>query len=488
MEHFDTTILRFANTFEKFENEYQTMANDRMSEYQVHQTSPKYSSPIEDSDTKVLEIDKRNHFPLYQGYISEEIPNLLVKCCDSSEGSSELKRENLHEGLVTLSAVGRCIRIACDTLLGMDPCNTDHLLENTDSQFIDFISFDSKQQASFSEVEMLGGNMENKSEITSEKLESEKYQFKQDSSLSRSMRNKSSEISTETFHFNNRIYKYGMCEKKIFENQMSSINSKCVFQKNLKGNIGYFDTTSLGCANAFEKFENEYQKMENDRMSEYQVLQTIPKYCSRIEDSDTEVLEMDKRNHFPLYQGYISEEIPNSIVKCCDSSEESFDIKQENLHEGLVTLSAVGRCIRNACDSLLGMDPCNTDYLLKTTDSQFMDLISSDSKQQASFSEVKLLEGNAENKSEITREKLESEKYQFKQDSSPSRALCNKSSEISTEEHIFNPGINKYGMYEQMFLDNDYQPSFTGKKAFQCDVEEGEGFLNNSEDTKESKP
>ncbi|GFU10069.1 hypothetical protein NPIL_454441, partial [Nephila pilipes] len=253
------------------------------------------------------------------------------------------------------------------------------------------------------------------------------------------------------------------------EDQMSSIDSKRVFQTDLKGNIEHFDTTSLRCANAFEKFENEYQSMADDRMSEYQVHQLSLNYSSSIEDSETEVLEMDTRNDFPLSQGFISEEIPNLHVKGCDSSEESCDRKRENLHEELVTLSAVGRCIRNACDILIGMDPCNTDHLLITTNSPFMDLISSDSKQQASFSEIELLDGNGENKSEITSEKAESEKYQFKQDSSPSRALRNNSSEISTEEGNFNPRINKYGMYEQKVLQNDYQPSFTGKKAFQCE-------------------
>ncbi|GFU45544.1 hypothetical protein NPIL_670161 [Nephila pilipes] len=232
---------------------------------------------------------------------------------------------------------------------------------------------------------------------------------------------------------------------------MSSIDSKRVFQTYLKGNMEHFDTTSLQCANAFEKFENEYQSMADDRMSEYQVHQTSPKYSPPIEDSDTEVLEIDKINDFLLFQGSNSEEITNLPVKCCDSREESSELKRKNLHEGLVTLSAVGRCIRNAIDCLLGMDPCYTDHLLKTTDSQYMDLISPDPKQQASFSE-----------------NLESEKYQFKQDSSFSRLLCNKSSEISTEEGNFNPRINKYGMYEQMVLENDYQPSFKGKKAFQC--------------------
>ncbi|GFU25055.1 hypothetical protein NPIL_248931 [Nephila pilipes] len=250
---------------------------------------------------------------------------------------------------------------------------------------------------------------------------------------------------------------------------MSSIDSNCVFQTDLKGNMEHFETTSLRCENAFEKFENEYQIIENDRMLEYQVHQTSPKYSSPIEDSDAEVLEIDKMNDFLLFQGSNSEEITNLPVKCCDSIEESSELKRKNLHEGLVTLSAVGRCIRNAIDCLLGMDPCNTDHLLKTTDSQLMDLISSDSKQQASFSEVEFLDGNGENKSEITSEKLESEKYQFKHDSSLSRSVCIKSSEIPTEERNFNPRINKYGMYEQKFLENGSQPSHTRKKPFQCD-------------------
>ncbi|GFU43721.1 hypothetical protein NPIL_573231 [Nephila pilipes] len=251
---------------------------------------------------------------------------------------------------------------------------------------------------------------------------------------------------------------------------MSSNDCKRFNQTDRERKKRYFDTKSSLCENAFEKFEKEYQSMANYRMSEYQVYQTSPKYSSSIKDSEREVQEIDIRNDFPHFQGYITEEIPNSIVKCCDSNVESCELKQENLLERLVTLSAVGRCIRNACDSLLGMDPYNTDHLLENTSYQFMDFISFDSKGQASVSEVEFLDGNAENKSEITSEKLESEKYQFKHDSSLSRLLCNKSSEISTEEGNFNPRINKYGMYEQMILQNDYQPSFTGKKAFQCEV------------------
>ncbi|GFT34626.1 hypothetical protein NPIL_88381, partial [Nephila pilipes] len=154
---------------------------------------------------------------------------------------------------------------------------------------------------------------------------------------------------------------------------MSSNDSKRVFQTDLKGNIGHFDTTSLRCANTLERSENEYQTMTNDRMSESQVYQTSPKYSSPIKDSDTEVVEIDTRKTFPLCQDYICEEIPNLPVKCCDSREESSELKLKNQHEGSVTLSDVGRCIRNATDSLLGMDYCDSDNLLEITNSQFMD-------------------------------------------------------------------------------------------------------------------
>ncbi|GFS34391.1 hypothetical protein NPIL_343191, partial [Nephila pilipes] len=251
---------------------------------------------------------------------------------------------------------------------------------------------------------------------------------------------------------------------------MSSIDSKRVFQTDLEGNIEHFGTTSLRCANAFEKFENEYQSIENDRMLEYQVHQTSPKYSSPIEYSDTEVLEIDKMNDFLQFQVSNSEEITNLPVKCCDSREESSELNRKDLHEESVTLSAVGRSIRNAIDCLLGIDPWNTDHLLITTDSHFMDLISSDSKQQASISEVEFSDGNGENKSEITSEKLESEKYQFKHDSSLSRLLCIKSSEIPTVERNFNPRTDKYEMYEQTFLENYYQSIHTRKKPFPCDV------------------
>ncbi|GFS86263.1 hypothetical protein NPIL_77011, partial [Nephila pilipes] len=250
---------------------------------------------------------------------------------------------------------------------------------------------------------------------------------------------------------------------------MSSNDSKCVIQTDLKGNISYFDATSLQHANALERFENEYHTMANEEMSEYQVHQTSPKYSLPLEDSETEVLEIDKRNKFPISQGYISEEIPNLHVKCCDPREESSEHKRKNLQDGLVTLSTVGRCIRNACDSLLGIDSCNTDQLLENTDYQLMDLISFDSKQQASFSEVELLDVNVENKNEIKSEKLESEKYQLKHGSSLFHSLSNNSSETSTEESNFKTSINSYGIHEQNPSENDYQRKHTEEKLFKCD-------------------
>ncbi|GFT12789.1 hypothetical protein NPIL_370631 [Nephila pilipes] len=105
---------------------------------------------------------------------------------------------------------------------------------------------------------------------------------------------------------------------------MASNDCKSSNQTDLKRNIGHFDTTSLRHEKTFERFENVYWTMANDRMSEY--------------------------------QGHISEEIPNSLVKCCDPREESSEFLRNNLQEGLFTLSTIGRCIRTACDSLLGMD------------------------------------------------------------------------------------------------------------------------------------
>ncbi|GFT24370.1 hypothetical protein NPIL_641331, partial [Nephila pilipes] len=188
IEHFDTMALRQENALERFENEIQALANDRLSEKQVHHTTQKYSLPTEDSEMEVLEIDTRNSFSLCNGNIHEEIPNLLVKCCDPSEESTEFKRKNLQEESVTLSAVGRCIRTACDTLLRMDYCDTDHFLETPDSQFLGTISSNSIQLASFMEPELLDRNVKKKSESKLENLKSENNLRKQDSSLSPSKR------------------------------------------------------------------------------------------------------------------------------------------------------------------------------------------------------------------------------------------------------------------------------------------------------------
>ncbi|GFT12787.1 hypothetical protein NPIL_370621, partial [Nephila pilipes] len=108
----------------------------------------------------------------------------VVSKIGRSKESTEFKRKNLQEESVTLSAVGRCIRTACDTLLGMDYCDTDHFLETTDSQFMGIIS--SINLASFMEPELLDGNVKKKSESKRENLRSENNLCKQDSSLSNS--------------------------------------------------------------------------------------------------------------------------------------------------------------------------------------------------------------------------------------------------------------------------------------------------------------
>ncbi|GFT85806.1 hypothetical protein NPIL_90391, partial [Nephila pilipes] len=142
--------------------------------------------PTEDSVTEVFDLDTRNCFSLCNGNIHEKIPNLLVKCIDPSEESTEGKRRNLQEESVTLSAVGQCIRTACDTLLGMDFCESDHLLETTDSQFTGIILSNSIHLASFMEPELLDRNVKKKCESKRENLRSENNLCKQDSSLSNS--------------------------------------------------------------------------------------------------------------------------------------------------------------------------------------------------------------------------------------------------------------------------------------------------------------
>ncbi|GFT25546.1 hypothetical protein NPIL_637831 [Nephila pilipes] len=89
IEPFDTTALRQENALERLENENQTLASDGMSENQVNHTTQNYRMPTEDSVTEVFDLDTRNCFSLCNGNIHEEIPNLLVKCCDPSEESTE---------------------------------------------------------------------------------------------------------------------------------------------------------------------------------------------------------------------------------------------------------------------------------------------------------------------------------------------------------------------------------------------------------------
>ncbi|GFU43724.1 hypothetical protein NPIL_573241 [Nephila pilipes] len=66
-----------------------------------------------------------------------------------------------------------------------------------------------------------------------------------------------------------------------------------------------------------------------------------------------------------------------------------------------------------------------------------MDLISSDSEQQASFSEIEIAGREWENKSEITRRKGGIGKYQFKQVQSIPCAVTTIHPEISTESSRF---------------------------------------------------
>ncbi|GFS80405.1 hypothetical protein NPIL_457701 [Nephila pilipes] len=233
------------------------------------------------------------------------------------------------------------------------------------------------------------------------------------------------------------------------------------------------ETIACGCGN--HHFTDNCHRSRSLAMNTTFLIEgtsNIREYSLPTKDSDTEVLELDTRNKLPLCQGYIYEEIHNSNVKCCDPSEGNAEFNQRNLQKGLVTLSAVGRCIRNAIDSLLGMDPFDSDRVLETTDSQFMELTTFDSQKQVSFLKAEVLDGNIENKSESKRENLESEKTKFKQDSILSRSLRNNSSETSTlyEEHNFNTCINAYRTHEQNLPENDTKSKHTGRKLLKGDI------------------
>ncbi|GFT56261.1 hypothetical protein NPIL_282161, partial [Nephila pilipes] len=242
---------------------------------------------------------------------------------------------------------------------------------------------------------------------------------------------------------------------------MSSNVFKCVYQADLKGNIEHFDTMALRQENALERFENEIQALANDRMSENQVQLTTQKYSLPTEDSDAEVFDLDTRNCFSLFNGYIHEEIPNLLVKCYDTSEESTEIKRKNLQEESVTLSAVGRCIRTACDTLLGMDYCDTDHFLETTNSQFMGIISFNLIHLASFMEPELLDRNVKKKCESKREYLKSENNLCKQDSSlsPSKRAREKVFQCEVCQRLFS---RKQTLDCHILI-------HSGKKAFNCE-------------------
>ncbi|GFU32375.1 hypothetical protein NPIL_458641 [Nephila pilipes] len=124
----------------------------------------------------------------------------------------------------------------------------------------------------------------------------------------------------------------------------------------------------------------------------------------------------------------------------------------------MITLSAVRRFIRTACDILLGIDSCNTEYLSETIDFQCMGLISSNSKKEASFSESELLEKNVENYFESKREKLQSENNMFKHNSSQSCSLRYNSSGNSTKILNFKNLIMKYKRYEEKLSENENKP------------------------------
>ncbi|GFU44148.1 hypothetical protein NPIL_277511 [Nephila pilipes] len=270
--HSEPMFLLQTKPPERIENNFQTIANDRMLLYPSHYSGIGDSLPTKDSDTELFAFDISDSFLQYQSPYYAEQTNFNVNCCDSTVENAELQLKNVQEESVSLSSVGRCIRTACDILLGIDPCDNDNLLgsiysqlkgaistefnfstshedasllkanilygcedyqsenncenresenkllkyddipslsmrynfsetftedETTDSEFMSLISSDSKQQASFSGADQLDGNVQKNTEIKREKLETEKYQFKHDFRLSRSLRYKSSETPNE---------------------------------------------------------------------------------------------------------------------------------------------------------------------------------------------------------------------------------------------------------------------------------------------------
>ncbi|GFT12791.1 hypothetical protein NPIL_370641 [Nephila pilipes] len=222
--HSEPMFLIHTKPFERIENDFQTLTNEQMLLYPSHYSGFEDSVPTEDSAMELFAFDKHDSFSQCQGPYYTEQTNFLVNCCDSSVENAELQVKNVQEESVSLSSVGRCIRTACDILLGIDPCDNDNLLGTIHSQSKGVISSEfnfppSHEEASLLKANMLYGSGENRSKRKCENLESENKLFKQDSIPSLSMRNNFSETFTGERNFNTHIEKQRICEQNISEKE-----------------------------------------------------------------------------------------------------------------------------------------------------------------------------------------------------------------------------------------------------------------------------
>ncbi|GFY39368.1 hypothetical protein TNIN_300691 [Trichonephila inaurata madagascariensis] len=193
LDNSETFSLLHTDEFESFQSGFQPIDNKAMLGYTSQNTSYIDNDTIEDNFSEPQEFDtSRCHsFFQYQNQSHGEQSKLHLKCSYSNEENRELQQKRDQEDSISISVVGRCIRTACDVLLGIDHENNGVFSETIDSHYKEIFQtepnfFYSKEETLSRKDELLHKNEANridKQESKFENADSSNKQLEHDSSV-----------------------------------------------------------------------------------------------------------------------------------------------------------------------------------------------------------------------------------------------------------------------------------------------------------------